>query len=461
MQPRDSDPPAPAALGSLRATIALGALLSLAACFYLASERLAIGSTEGGWLYGYGAPFSTRLLVVFVAAYGLAVVPLLIPAATAHTRQWTVLALWIALATAAHVVIRSHAPFTLEQVFVSAGANAFYTVAKEHEPSDVLRRFDRVREHGPLHVQSNMPGKVLLVEALQAVTTRTGVLPWLLVAISNLGAVLMYLFVRDLFEDRRAALFSAALYLFVPARIFFFPLMNTVTPLLILGGACLLLRWLRTGHTRYAVLLGILLYGLAFFEPLPLVMGLLFAMLSIRAIALGGIAWARFAAQTVLMLLVFVATAEAVTASTGFSLFAAFRDIGGHAVAFNETAGRPYRLWIAANLREFVFGMGICQAAAFAGALVHGLRPAVTWAERLSRPATVVCLSLAAVLLVIDLIGVNRGEVIRLWIFLACFFQIPAAYACALGGRAAIATMIACSVLQAVLGAAMIHFVVP
>ena len=166
-----------------------------------------------------------------------------------------VLALWIALATAAHVVIRSHAPFTLEQVFVSAGANAFYTVAKEHEPSDVLRRFNRVREHGPLHVQSNMPGKVLLVEALQAVTTRTGVLPWLLVAISNLGAVLMYLFVRDLFEDRRAALFSAALYLFVPARIFFFPLMNTVTPLLILGGACLLLRWLRTGHTRYAVLL--------------------------------------------------------------------------------------------------------------------------------------------------------------------------------------------------------------
>ncbi len=360
-------------------------MLSLAACFFLASERLAIGSTEGGWLYGYGAPFSTRLLVVFLAASGLAVVPLLIPASTAHGRQWTVVALWIALATAAHVVIRSHAPFTLEQVFVSAGANAFYTVANEHEPSDVLRRFNRVREHGPLHVQSNMPGKIMLVEALQAVTTRTGVLPWLLVAMSNLGAVLMYLVVRDLFEDRRAALFSAALYLFVPARIFFFPLMNTVTPLLVLAGACLLLRWLRTGHTRYAVLMGILLYGLAFFEPLPLVMGLLFAVLSIRAIALGGIAWTRFAAQTVLMLLVFVATAEAVTASTGFSLFAAFRDIGGHAVAFNETAGRPYRLWIAANLREFVFGMGICQAAAFAGALVHGLYPAVTWPERLSR----------------------------------------------------------------------------
>ena len=33
-------------------------------------------------------------------------------------------------------------------------------------------------------------------------------------------------------------------------------------------------------------------------------------------------------------------------------------------------------------------------------------------------------------LLALDLTGVNRGEVIRLWIFLACLFQVPTAYVC-------------------------------
>ena len=71
------------------------------------------------------------------------------------------------------------------------------------------------------------------------------------------------------------------------------------------------------------------------------------------------------------------------------------------------------------------------------------------------------CLGLIAVLLVTDLIGINRGEVIRLWIFLGAFFQIPAAHACAtLPGRTAICVVAACTLLQATLGTAMIGFVV-
>ena len=45
----------------------------------------------------------------------------------------------------------------------------------------------------------------------------------------------------------------------------------------------------------------------------------------------------------------------------------------------------------------------------------------------LRKPIAVFSLAMTAVLLAIDLIGVNRRETIRLWIFLACFFQIPAA----------------------------------
>ena len=82
--------------------------------------------------------------------------------------------------------------------------------------------------------------------------------------------------------------------------------------------------------------------------------------------------------------------------------------------------------------------------------------------ERLTEPVTVVSVGVFTALLAIDLIGVNRGEVIRLWIFLACFFQIPAAYVCArLESRAALALVLTLTVLQGALGTAMIGFIVP
>ena len=57
-------------------------------------------------------------------------------------------------------------------------------------------------------------------------------------------------FVRDLFDDRQTALLSLVLYLFVPGKLFFFPLLNTVTPVLILTCAYLLQRWLLTAYQR-------------------------------------------------------------------------------------------------------------------------------------------------------------------------------------------------------------------
>lgn len=61
----------------------------------------------------------------------------------------------------------------------------------------------------------------------------------------------------------------------------------------------------------------------------------------------------------------------------------------------------------------------------------------------------------------LDLAGLNRGEAVRLWIFLACLFQVPTAWACArLQSRVALAIVLAASVLQAALGTAMIGFLV-
>jgi hypothetical protein len=446
----------------LRWLVLLGSALSLVLSALLAGHSLTVGSAEGGWVYPYAGPLSFAPVVVSAVAIGIAAV-LVGPTWRSDGRHdWQLLMAWIIAATALHGLIRAVAPHTLESLFTSDTANSFHSVAQQYEPADVLRRFLRIRSQVPLHAQSNMPGKVILIQGLQAITVHTAALPWLLVVLSNAGAVFMYLFVRTLFLDGKMALLAAALYLFTPGRLFFFPLMNSVTPVWILGCACLLVAWLRSGATVYAALLGVALYATAFFEPLPLAAGLLFAALSLRANVLRQITWERFAVQTAVVLGAFVATSEAVQALTGFELIQAFRQIGRHAVAFNEASGRPYAVWVLANLREFTVGAGACALLLTAATMAEGWPRADGTPREKWGPIVTVSAGLLATLVTLDLLGVNRGEVVRLWIFLACLFQIPVAYACARIDSRAIATLVlAVTILHATIGTALVRFAVP
>ena len=451
---------------TLPIAIAAGVLLSLATAVAIAKQWLLLGSLEGRWVYGYeyGAAPAVRLLfvVLLVSAVSVALLQITRPHPARRARDWLLVLMWIGAGLALQAAVRSLTPFTLESLFVSDTANSFYGFSQQYEAGDLLNRFNRVSSQAPWHARGNMPGKVMLVYALRQVTERTDILPWLVVLVSNLGALLVYLFVRDLFDDRKLALYSAVLYLFLPAKLLFFPLMNTVTPVIVLASACILLRWLATGRTLWALLLGASLYALVFFEPLPLVIGLLFAALSLRAIALGQIAWNRYLAQAIVVVIAFAAIAEAVHSVTNFDLFAALGRISAHAAEFNATEARPYDVWIVTNLEEFLFGLGACQAVAFGGALLIALRGNATWRRFFVDPMATICLGLLAVLIAVDLIGINRGEVSRLWIFLACFFQIPAGYVCSqLNGRGAIGLVVTTSVLQVAVATAMIRFVVP
>ena len=254
--------------------------MSLLVCYAIASQSLVLGSSDGGWVYGYVAVFSPRMLMVAAAAAALAAVLVFF---FAPRSGWPAVLGWIVLALGLQALIRSLNPFSFERLFASDGANAFYGVTEHFRAGAVLHDFDRVRASWPLHAQSNMPGKLMLVYALRNLSRQPAALAWLAVLVSNLGAALMYSFVRELFADRRIAMYSAALYLLVPAKLYFFPLLNSVTPVVVLACAVLVLKWLRTGHIGYAAALGIALFGLVFYEPLPLVMGLLFALLVLRA----------------------------------------------------------------------------------------------------------------------------------------------------------------------------------
>lgn len=302
-----------------------------------------------------------------------------------------------------------------------------------------------------------MPGKLMFVYALERFTRNPKVLPWLVVGVSNLGAVLLYIFVKDFCADRVVALVSLILYLFVPAKLYFFPVLNTVTPVVILLFACLWIRWLHTRQVAYAAALGMIFYLLVFFEPLPLVMGLFFAGLTGRALWKREIPWQTFLTHTGVAMLSCLAVYATMFAWFGFDLIATFRHVLAGAVQFNVEARRPYSIWVSRNLIDFAFGMGVCQALLFfvpVGVAV--------WRGRLDEPIASLSLALAAVLLATDLLGVNRGEVVRLWIFLACFFQIPAAFVCAqLNSRIALMIVLGTTLVQDALGTAMLGFATP
>jgi len=210
------------------------------------------------------------------------------------------------------------------------------------------------------------------------------------------------------------------------------------------------------------VAVGAMVYAAVFFEPLPLVLGLLFGALALRAVHRGELSWSQLVSHAAVGLATFVACAFVVQQLTGFDLVAAFRAVRAHALEFNVIERRPYDLWVRANLVEFFFGIGACQTVLIGAALTLGLRGPGSLRDRLVRPVTLLTPAVLAAVAVIDLIGINRGEVIRLWIFLACFLQIPAAWVCSQTGRPqAIALVVVTTLLLCALGTANIGFIVP
>ena len=438
----------------------VGSVASLLVSYRVARQSLVVGSWEGGWIYPFVAPIVLAPFVVWCIASVVVIVALRwLPDARHH--GWQTIVVWMLLGLGIQGLLRSLTPYSLEQMFVSASANSFYTATQQQDAASVLSDFARVRGTWPIHAHSNLPGKLMLVYALELVSAQPAVLAWLIVVLSSLGAWLTYVLVRDLFDDRRVALFSLILDLFVPGKLFFFPLMNTLTPAGAMIMAVLVQRWLLTGRVLYAAAAGVAVFGVTLFEPMPLVIGILLAALIARAWWRGNIAGRTLVAHVAVGALALVATYAAVRIWFGFDLIDAFPRVAVDAVGFNQAAGRPYDLWVRQNLTDFFFGMGVCQTLLFGAALGLGLGETgrgPIWV----RPIVVLGLSLSAMLIAIDVAGINRGEVIRLWIFLQCLFQIPAAYVCArLNSRVALAVVVVTTLLQSALGTATIGFVMP
>jgi len=266
--------------------------------------------------------------------------------------------------------------------------------------------------------------------------------------------------VRDLFDDQLVAYWSLILYIFVPAKLYYFPILNTITPVPILLCAWLWLRALRSRRPMYAIALGVATCGVMLFDPLALVMGLLFVAIVPLALGKAGEPWQAVLAPAGLAVAGFAGAWLGLRLTFQLDLIATFRAVAAEAASFNVVAHRPYAIWVRQNVPDFAFGMGVSQAVI--GCLSCGYAVYRAFKAGFDEPITIYCLAVGAVLLLTDVAGVNRGEVIRLWIFLACFFQVPAAYLCArLESRVAVMLVVGTTLFQDILGTAMLSFVRP
>jgi hypothetical protein len=98
-------------------------------------------------------------------------------------------------------------------------------------------------------------------------------------------------------------------------------------------------------------------------------------------------------------------------------------------------AGRPYLIWIYGNLWEFFMSAGFVPSVMVLGfGVIASIRMAMIRAlerrQMLRRPVYVLLLSYLACVAMLDLPGLNRGETMRMWIFMAVFIEMLAAYLC-------------------------------
>jgi hypothetical protein len=442
--------------------VAAGTVLSLVVSGSIAGGAFVLGSSSGGWVHDYLYPFQFRSIAIFAAVFACCAVPAMVPLAEVRRQEWRILAMWFALGLCAQGVLRGLSPYTMDGLFLGEGSNGFYQPTLQYGSVELLRDFDRIRPTLPSHASTNMPGKVILIYALGLVSQRPLVLAWLVVVVSNLGGLFLYLFVRDWLDDRETALAAAILYLFVPSKLLFFPGLNAVTPVFVLACAWLWVRLVESRRVIYGLALGAVAYGAVFYEPTPSVMGLLFLFLTAYAWWLGDIDLWTVVKLSVVVAVGFLVTYGVFLILFQFDLLATLRRVAADAVIFNARVRRHYYPWIAQNVLDLAFGAGLCQTVLFCVVALMAVSRKTLAAGNTDGRMAALCLGTAIALLATDLAGINRGEVVRLWIFLACFLQIPAAYICRrLDSRAALILVLGTTILQTALSASMLAFLQP
>ncbi len=421
-----------------------------------------------GW-YGYFAGFRVPPLLLGLGL-SLVVAPLVVLSLHLVDRyQLTMLGVWFLVGLAGQIILHYFYAYTLADVVRSQYGNAFYAAGLNLHARDLLAGFNAIAASLPLHVRTNMPGKVLLYQALELLTADPDKLALLIIAISSLGGVLLYFIVSAIYESRAVALSSFMLYLFIPAKIYFMPLLNTVSVLPMLACLLLFLHSLNPHRRLLALLMGACLYAALFFDPVPIFLAPFFVALAAQAwisgkASIGSLFWIG-----ALAVVGFLAVYVTMYFACHFDLINRLTTV---LVLNREVIGaqrRSYYLWLWLNLSGVFLSAGtlVCLLClVYAGIVairsVGALRslPAARHAMRsLFEPGPLMLVTVLVTLTGLDLFGGN-GEVERVWIFFMVFLQVVAAdFCCRKASEWTVAIVLAGSIIQTAVTVSMVAFI--
>lgn len=401
--------------------------ISFLLIFLVYSENFVFGSKAGHSIYPYlgWLPTIPRWIpITVVVLLGIAV---FIGGKLIHAHEKIALLGCFVIAVLLQSIIHLVYPFPLGAIVQSDVADSFYTPAMRYSALEILQNYPVLASSYPGHVSSNMPGKILLFELFKPFTSSPEVVGYLVIVLSSLGALLLYEICKKLFHDKQIAFYAFLLYALIPCKLFFLPILNTVTPVFILLFFYLFLVYIEKKQMWVAWLLGVVLYSLILFEPSPLITAFILTGVLVYAIREKQFSIKDAGKLSIHLILAFLGIYIIFYVLLSFDLIQTFLYVLRDAVTFNLARRRDYAIWLGENIKDFFYdaGLPVMIILIYMTAQIFGqwksLKEFIRWPLE-----NIYLFSLWVTFLVVDLLGVNRGETTRLWIYLAVFFQVPA-----------------------------------
>lgn len=434
------------------------------------TKSLVFGSEEGRWVYPYVKSFTLQpfFLSIFLTPLIFFIYQFLKKYIKTHERTAVLLLCIIGFAVQATIFSSLRDSKFIEDYLTNIGSSPYFYVSQQYTPKTLLSEYHTI-SHGPLsHIRNNMPGKILFYHVLELFTQDPLVLAFLIMLISNVSGSLIYVITKHLFGLKDIALSALLLYLLLPAKLYFSPLLNIISPFFVLFSFYMLLQFLSSRRIIYAVLWSISVYAMAFFEPMTLSTSLIQLAFIIQALCKGTFRPSEVIRLFCVGILVLITIHLFMLTVFHFDIISQYLFIYQDAQHFNLVSNRRYPIWVQQNLIDFFINAGLLSSIFYVIFLIWLLRK--IWRQFVRKLRTQVTstslhsahlliLSFTATVFIVDLIGVSRGEIIRLWIFLAVYLQIIAAYIIhRIGNETTFLIVIASTIFQSIVALSMIRF---
>lgn len=444
--------------------------------YLVATNTLQLGDVLGEWMWNYRPLRVAHKLwfpisvFIFFSAIILLLLKVNLTGKISRPREFLNPLILFLLGFALNMSVFSLSEFGLDElpfIIVHSGRTSFFTdIVKVRTVSSFLENYPSLISHLTHHSQVHGPGSILFFWFLNFIAMKVPFLAGLGMKIAHffnmdlsyfsnllissglpanqsvvaasifsglLISLLCYLTVIPLYYlakdyyDRRVAFYSCVMYAVVPNIILFTPQMAQIFTLFAVGIVSAFYFGIRKKKLSF-ILLSSLIFSVSIFFSLECL-----ALLPMMFLLAWGLLFQEksrgeqvennrnLGLSFLIKVLAFFLACTVIFYLGVFCLFR-FNVVESYRVSMHIhdvlEARRPYFKWVWGNPLEFFAFLGIPLLLLFLRKIAFGIKRA--YREGLGK-VDVFLIAFVLTFLVLDLLGINRGEVARLWIFLAPF----------------------------------------